>query len=104
MSDSERPDLLALEELQRLLTTLEEEMVVLRRRAQQAEARLKELEGAEGESSASGGAPDGDRHANALARENELLRARLRTARERTRTLLERVRFLRQQHETGVER
>lgn len=102
MSDSERPDLQALEELQRLLTTLEEEMVVLRRRAQQAEARLKELEVPGPEPSDSGA--DGDRHANAMARENELLRAKLRTARDRTRTLLERVRFLRQQHETGVER
>ncbi len=101
MSDSERPDLLALEELQRLLATLGEEMVVLRRRAQQAEARIKELEGVESAPSASGA--DGDRHANSMARENEVLRARVRTARERTRGLLQRVRFLRQQHETGVE-
>ncbi len=102
MSDSERPDLLALEELRRLLTTLGEEMIVLRRRAQQAEARVKELEEAESEPADAG--TNGDRHAGALSRENEQLRARLRTARQRTQALLDKVRFLRQQMETGVER
>lgn len=105
MSDSGRPDLEALEELRRLLQLLGEEMGVLRRRAQQAEARVRELEES-GSQLVLGGASDfaSPAAADALSKENEMLRARLHTARDRTRALLDRMRFLRQQHEAGVER
>jgi FtsZ-binding cell division protein ZapB len=106
VSDSERPDLIALDELQRLLHALEEEMIALRRRAHAAEARLKELEESSSQLAvgSSGVAPSSVRHEDAVVRENEILRARLQTARERTRAILGRVRFLRQQHETAGER
>ena len=44
MSDSERPDLAAFEELQHFIRVLGDEMAAWRRRAHEAEARLKELD------------------------------------------------------------
>ncbi len=107
MSDSARPDREALEELRRLLQLLGEEMGALRRRAQQAEARVRELEDSEAQlvlGDGRGLGHRGDAAVQELARENEMLRARLDTARQRTRALLDRMRFLRQQHEAGAER
>ncbi|HEY7876888.1 MAG TPA: hypothetical protein VIC55_01610 [Gemmatimonadaceae bacterium] len=97
MSDSERPELAAFLELEQLIHALGEEMAAWRRRAQDAESRLR--------SAASGGtaapAKSGGRD---LERENEELRRRLDAAQQRTKQLLDRLRFLRQQHETGAER
>lgn len=97
MSDSERPDLVAFRELAHLIGQLGEEMAGWRRRAQTAEARVKELE--------AGTAPaKGSRHAASLERENAELRARLDAARDRVKHLLDRTRFLRQQGEKGAAR
>lgn len=108
MSASERnptPDALAFRELEQLVRHLVDELAGFRRRALQAEARLRELEGRTGEfaAPANGGEPD-DARTNALAAENEALRARLDQATERTRKMLDRVRFLRQQHSASSDR
>jgi hypothetical protein len=95
-SDSERPDLDAFEELERLVHHLGEELASFRRRALQAEGRVKAIESA-------GGAKLNPERVDNLERENADLKKRLEAARVRTRQVLDRVRFLRQQHE-GVAR
>ena len=97
MSDSERPDLTAFRELTHLIAQLGEEMASWRRRAQTAEARVKELENA-------GGGSKGSRHAASVERENAELRGRLEAASDRVRHLLDRTQFLRQQGEKGATR
>jgi len=93
MSDPARPDALAFRELAHLVRNLGEELAGFRRRAQQAEARLRQI-------AAGAAAPDAnaEERVAALEAENAQLRARLAAASERTRTILEQVRFLRQQH------
>ena len=104
MSDHERPDFTAFRQLEQLVRSLGEELASFRRRALQAEARVKAYEAAE-------------RPANLfteqrvldLEREVGELRVRLRFATERTRVVLDQIRFLRQQHTRstvngGVER
>lgn len=89
MSDS-APDVKAFRELDGLVRHLGDELAGFRRRALQAEGRVRQLEDAGGASAAL------DRLAE-LERENADLRGRLRAAAERTQALLDRVRFLRQQ-------
>ena len=98
MSDSERPDLVAFRELAHLIGQLGEEMAGWRRRAQTAEARVKELEAAATPTT------KGSRHAASLEKENAELRARLDAAKSRVKHLLDRTRFLRQQGEKGAAR
>jgi hypothetical protein len=129
VSDSARPDLAAFRELEQLIRALGDEMAGWRRRAHEAEARLKATEArlarqtteqpvaaaaaapsaAPGTSAGRAGQPAESGATNqlvaALQRENQDLRLRLEAARQRTRQLLDRVRFLRQQHQLGgVER
>ena len=92
-SDSERPEEAAFRELEKLVRHLGEELAAFRRRALQAEARLKTID-----ASAVQGRVSPERVAK-LERENAELKKRLEAARERTRQVLDRVRFLRQQHE-----
>ena len=80
-------------ELQQLVRHLGDELTSFRRRALQAEARMKAVEGSGGSSKVT---PE---RIERLELENAELRKRLETARARTRQLLDRVRFLRQQHE-----
>lgn len=96
-SDSERPDESAFEELQQLVRHLGDELASFRRRALQAEARVKAID------ASSGPAKVTPERLHMLERENADLRQRLEAARTRTRQILDRVRFLRQQHE-GVTR
>ena len=99
MSDSEQPDPIgALAELEQLVRHLGDELAGFRKRALHAEGRLKELEGS------AGGAPATSAEMRALERENSRLEARLQSATTRARQMLERVRFLRQQHVRGVDR
>ena len=98
MSDpvqAESPAGRACSELEILVRNLGEELSTFRKRAHAAEARLKAL----------GATRTGDASAEervaALDAENARLRARLGEAGERTRTMLDRVRFLRQQHVIG---
>jgi len=94
MSDSERPERRAYRQLDVLVHHLADELAAFRRRALQAESRLKEIE-------ASGAAGDprvpmGSRVVE-LERENARLREQLDAARGRAAQMLDRVRFLRQQ-------
>ncbi|MEX2181645.1 MAG: hypothetical protein WD771_06350 [Gemmatimonadaceae bacterium] len=98
MSDPAPPETpagLAFGELELLVRNLGEELSVFRKRAHAAETRLKAL----------GASPAGDASAEerlaALQDENARLRERLSQASERTRTMIDRVRFLRQQHVLG---
>jgi small-conductance mechanosensitive channel len=88
---------LAFSELELLVRNLGEELSAFRKRAHAAETRLKAL----------GASPAGDASAEerlaALQDENAALRARLAQATEKTRAMIDRVRFLRQQHVLGGE-
>ena len=102
MSDSARPDIAAFRELEQLIRALGDEMAAWRRRAHEAESRLRATEDrlARDGTPVQAAAPIPPSNA-ALQRENEELRQRLEAARQRTRQLMDRVRFLRQQHEMG---
>ncbi|MBA3560268.1 MAG: hypothetical protein H0W30_16885 [Gemmatimonadaceae bacterium] len=100
MSDNEQHDLEALHELELLIRLLGDEMAAWRRRAQQAENRVRELERVDQLHLR----PLEDQRVTALEEENRRLGSKLDSAREQTCRLLERVRFLRQQSEIGVER
>jgi predicted nucleic acid-binding Zn-ribbon protein len=92
VSDSERPERAAFAELEQLVKHLGDELASFRRRALQAEARLKSLEttGVKGVVS-----PE---RVQFLERENAGLNKRVDDARERTNQMMDRVRFLREQH------
>ena len=100
MSDSEHQLELvgAFEELEQLVRHLGDELASFRKRALVAEGRLKDLE------VDSNGGPPSSEDVSRLERENATLKARLDTTTARAREMLERVRFLRQQHVRGVER
>lgn len=99
MSDPAQPNPtgLAFQELEILVRHLGEELSSFRKRAQTAEARLKNL------GAASIGDATAEERVAALEAENAALRARLAEAADKTRTLLDRARFLRQQHTLGGE-
>jgi len=92
-SDSERPDVEAFQELNQLVRHLGDELATFRRRALSAEARIKAID------AAPGGARVNPERVDRLEKENADLKRRLEVARARTRQVLDRVRFLRQQHE-----
>ena len=97
MSDPARADsVAAFAELEILVRNLGEELSTFRKRAQTAEARLKAL----GNTSSSGDATAEDR-LTALEAENAQLRSRLTEATEKTKAMIDRARFLRQQHVLG---
>lgn len=88
---------LAFAELEALVRNLGEELSSFRKRAQAAEARLKALgSGTVGDATA-------EERVAQLEAENAKLRARLDEAAEKTREMLDRARFLRQQHVLGGE-
>jgi len=97
MSDNAQADNHAVKELDTLVRHLADELAVFRRRALTAESRLKEVESHEGGAMAL----DLSARVNQLEEENEKLRVRLDDAAARTRQMLDRVRFLRQQAQTG---
>ena len=74
-----------------------DELAAFRRRALTAESRLKEVESHEGGAMAL----DLSARVTQLEEENEQLRTRLDDAADRTRQMLDRVRFLRQQAQSG---
>jgi hypothetical protein len=96
MTDTERPETVAFRDLEQLVRHLGDELAGFRRRALLAESRLRDLESEDR-------APDVaqqralDERVTELEHENAILRARLESATERTRQMLERVRFIRQQ-------
>lgn len=93
MSDSVRPDRAAFAELEQLVKHLGDELASFRRRALQAEARIKSLE-----STGVKGVVSPER-VQFLEKENAGLASRLDAARARTQQMIDRVRFLRQQHD-----
>ena len=96
-SDNEQAELeSAFTDLDRLVRHLGDELASFRARALKAEARVKALEASPGATRTS---PE---RIEKLERENADLRARLEKARGLTRKMLDRVRFLRQQHETAA--
>jgi hypothetical protein len=89
---NETPELQAFRQLEKLVKSLGEELASYRRRASQAEGRLRMYE-----SATKSGDLFAEQRAALLERENSDLRARLTFATERARGVLEQVRFLRQQ-------
>ncbi len=75
---------------------LGDELTTFRRRALQAESRVKAFDAAAGSARVS---PE---RVDKLERENADLRKRVDLARIRTRQMLDRIRFLRQQHEAAA--
>ena len=94
MSDSVPLDVAVFAELEQLVHGLGEELASFRRRALQAEARLRSIE----ESTRTGDLFSEERLEKA-ERENVDLNARLEGAAEQTRQVLAQVRFLRQQQQ-----
>lgn len=96
MSDSDRPEVTAFQELEQLVRHLGDELAGFRRRALLAESRVKELERKE---ERAGHTPKRDlaERCAVLEHENAALQERLETATARTRQMLDRVRFIRQQ-------
>lgn len=94
MSSHEPPDALAFKDLEQLVRGLGEELARFRRRALAAEAQLKQQQSVLVERGADPATAD---RVAVLEAENAALRERLATAAERTETMLERLRFLRQQ-------
>jgi len=93
MSDNDRSDVRAFHELETLVRHLGEELATFRRRALQAEARLKDdVPGTRGAT----GREKAERETD-LERENAMLRDRLAHVEERVSRALERVHFIRQQ-------
>jgi hypothetical protein len=93
MSEHARPDIEAFRELEGLVRDLGEQLASYRERAVAAEARLRDLDGADDD-------PEPTRvreRIRALEQDNASLRGRLDAATARTRSVLERVHFLRQQ-------
>lgn len=90
------PAATAFGELEFLVRNLGEELATFRRRAHAAEARLRNLGAGSTDESA-------EQRVATLEAENARLRARLRQATDRTHAMLDRVRFLRQQHVLGGE-
>ncbi len=91
-SASVRSEVAAFQDLALLVHHLEDELASFRRRALAAEARVKELE-------PNGGSDSAD--VAELRRENAQLKERVESATARTRQLLDRVRFVRQQATKG---
>ncbi len=102
MSDSVRPETTAFRELETLVRHLGDELAGFRRRALVAEARVRDIDGQENP-------PLIDQHREVsercrlLEQENAVLRGRLESATTRTRQMLDRVRFIRQQTQTGTD-
>jgi hypothetical protein len=101
MSDSVRPETAAFRELETLVRHLGDELAAFRRRALVAEARVREIDGmADGPLLEQRALSD---RCAALESENSALKGRLDAATSRTRQMLDRVRFIRQQAQNGVE-
>ncbi|MCC6931173.1 MAG: hypothetical protein IT359_19440 [Gemmatimonadaceae bacterium] len=93
MSDPELPESASFHQLEQLVRNLGEELAGFRRRALASESRVRALETAV----ANGGDAASLERLKTLEQENADLKARVAYATERTRQLLARVHFLRQQ-------
>jgi hypothetical protein len=95
-SASEHPELDAFHELEQLVHHLGEELAGFRKRALTAESKLKQFD-----LTLTSKTPTPERLA-ALERLNKDLKARLEDATERTRRMVERVKFLREQQQASA--
>jgi len=93
MSDHGRPDVEAVRELETLVRQMAEQLASFRRRALSAEERLRHLDTEDDHPAP----PRVRERIRSLEQENASLRGRLDAATARTRSVLERVHFLRQQ-------
>lgn len=100
MSDSVPPEISALRELELLVHHLGEELATFRRRALVAEARLREQEEHDAQPRKQQQRQLAER-CTILEHENAALKTRLESATTRTRQMLDRVRFIRQQTQAG---
>ena len=96
----DRPDLPALAELERILTSLTEELAAWRRRSLKAEAELKEAQ-ASGGVVAGSALKESRQRVIELETENQALRLRIDAAKDRLQALAGRVSFL-EQHGGGT--
>ncbi|SRR5258708_5391547 len=103
MSDNVRPEIAAFRELETLVRHLGDELAGFRRRALLAESRVREFEGQGAAPVAKQQRELSDR-VTQLEHENAALKGRLDAATARTKQVLERVRFIRQQAQGGGER
>ena len=103
MSDSVRPEIVAFRELETLVRHLGDELAGFRRRALLAEARVRELE-SQGTSPVMQQQRELSDQVTQLEHENAALKGRLDAATARTKQMLDRVRFIRQQSQGGGER
>ena len=101
MSDNARPETIAFRELEQLVRHLGDELAGFRRRALLAESRLRELETEDAQPVAH--SRELNERLTQLEHDNAVLRGRLDSATARTRQMLDRVRFIRQQAQ-GAER
>ena len=98
----------AVAELRGLVHRLADEVAAFRRRAMQSESRVRDLEGELAAHRAAPApppeplSPENAARLRAVEAENAELRRRLEEAAERTRQLLDRARFLRQQQGEGT--
>lgn len=99
MSDPERPETFAFRELEQLVRNLGEELAAFRQRALVAEARLKDLDDTPGDP---GVGMQLSGRLVALEEENARLKSQLESATARTRQVLDRIRFMRQQAIRGI--
>jgi predicted nuclease with TOPRIM domain len=100
MSDHAHPEVQAFRELSALVRELSEELAAFRGRALSAEARLREIDSAADDPNP----PHVRERLRALEQENASLKQRLELATARTRSVLDRVQFLRQQAEEAERR
>ncbi|MDB4899951.1 MAG: hypothetical protein JWN53_1759 [Gemmatimonadetes bacterium] len=103
MSDSDRPEVAAFRELEMLVRHLGDELAGFRRRALVAEARIRELDGQDAQPILDKQRELSDR-CTQLEHENAALKGRLESATARSRQMLERVHFIRQQTQASAER
>ena len=96
MSDHARPERVAFDELQLLVATLAEELAAFRQRALSAEQQLRQVTRATSAPAMAEGQVAQERVPQLEAEVAEM-RSRLSKASDRTRGMLDRVRFLRQQ-------
>ena len=103
MSDSVRSETIAFRELETLVRHLADELAGFRRRALVAEGRVRELEGSDSQPVVEQQRQLSDR-CTQLEHENAALKSRLEAATARTKQLLDRVHFIRQQTQASAER
>lgn len=103
MSDSARPEIIAFREMETLVRHLADELAGFRRRALLAEARVRDAE-TQGSAPVAQEKRELSDRITQLEHENAALKGRFEAATARTTQMLDRVRFIRQQAQSGGDR